>query len=72
MERVERGGNATSDAGMEKDEGEHTPLTASPWGTQESGARRLRGDAGVGGIDGRKVTSAMADGGMQGCHGAQK
>ena len=57
------GSNATSDAGSEEGEEEHAPLTASPRGTQESGARRLRVGARAGGSGGGKVTSGTADGG---------
>ena len=39
----------------------HKTLTASPWGTQESGARGLRVDARAGGSDSRKAPSATAD-----------
>ena len=46
----ERGeSDAASDAGTEKGEGEHAPLMTSPWGTQGSGARGLRG-----GCEGRR------------------
>ena len=36
-------------------------LTASPWGTQESGARGLRVDAQAGGSEGRKAPSGTAN-----------
>ena len=48
------GSDATSDVGTEEDDREHVPLTTLPWGTQEIGARGLRGDARAGGSDGRK------------------
>ena len=51
---------ATLDAESEEAEEEPAPLTTSPWGTQESGARGVRGDARAGGSNGRKVTSATA------------
>ena len=60
--RESRGSNATSDAGTEEDEVEHALLTVLPWGTQESGARGLRGDARAGRSNGGKGTSATADG----------
>ena len=67
------GSDTTSDAETEEDDWGHTPLTASPWGTQESGARGLRGDARAGGSDGRNVTSATADEGeTRGRHGARR
>ena len=54
--------------GVEKNPGrvrqaveEHAPLTALPWGTQESGARRLRVGERAGGSGGRKGTSETAD-----------
>ena len=65
------GSDATSDAETEEDEGDHAPLTASPWGTQEIGERGPRGDARAGRSDGGKGTSATADGGeTRGRHGA--
>ena len=49
----------------------HTTLTASPWGTQESGARGLHVDARAGGSDGRKAPSGTAnETGTRGRHGA--
>ena len=71
--RESGGSNATSDAEMEEDEGEHAPLTASKRGKQEIRARGLRGDARAGGSGGRKCTSVTANGGrMRGRHGARK
>ena len=65
--------NATSDAELEGGEEEHAPLTASPWGTQEIGARRLRVGARSGGSGGGKVTSGTADGReTRSRHGAKK
>ena len=67
------GSNDTLDAETEEDGWGNVPLTASPWGTQESGVRGLRGDARVSGSDGLKVTSATADKGeTQGRHGARR
>ena len=67
------GSDTTSNTGMDEDEGDHALMTASPWSTQESGERGLRGDARAGRSDGRKGTSTMADGGVtQGCHGARR
>ena len=54
-------------------EGSDDTLTASPWGTQESGTGRLRGDARAGGSNKWKAPSATADeAGMRGCHGARQ
>ena len=39
MEREERGEQRNIGRGMEEDEGDHTLLTALPWGTSESGER---------------------------------
>ena len=62
----------TSDVEPEEGEEEPAPLTALPWGTQESGASGLRGGARDGGSGGGKVTSGTADGGdTRRCHGAQ-
>ena len=73
MERGSGSSEVTSDAESEEAEEEPAPLTASPWGTQESGARRLRVGVRAGGSGGRNVTSGTAKGGgMQSCHGAQK
>ena len=55
--------NATSDAELEEGEEKHAPLTASPWGTQESGARGLRVGERAGGSSGMKCTAGTADGG---------
>ena len=58
----ERGGSgATWDMEMEGVEGDHATLTASPWGTQESGARGLQVDVRAGRRDGGKVSSATVD-----------
>ena len=54
------------DAGMEEGEEEHSLLTASPLGTQESGAHGLREGARAGGSGGGKVTSGTADRGGRG------
>ena len=51
-----RRSDVTLDAGTEEDEVDHAPLTASPWGMQESGARGLQGDARDGGSDSGKGT----------------
>ena len=65
--------DTTSDAESEEGEEEHAPLTASPWDTQESGARGLHVGARAGGSGGGKVTSGTADRGeTQSRHGAQK
>ena len=76
--RRRRGGDdsegwSTSDAELEEaKEGPAAP-TASPCGTQESGASRLRRGARAGGSDGGKATSGMADGGeTRRRHGAGK
>ena len=53
--------DATSDAESEEVEEEPALLTASPWGTQESGASRLRVGARAGGSGGGKATSGTAD-----------
>ena len=67
------GSDATSDAGTEESEGEHALLTLSPCGTQESGARWLRGYARASGSDGRKGTSTTAGGwGTRGRHGERE
>ena len=47
-----RGNDAASDSGTEEEEGEHAPLMALPWGTQESGVRGLRVGARAGGSGG--------------------
>ena len=48
-------------------------LTASPWDTQESGTRGLRGDVRAGGSDCWKVPTAMADeGGTWVRHGVRR
>ena len=57
------GSNATSDVEKEEDEGRHALLMATPWGTQESGGRGIRGDARADRSDDGKGTSATADGG---------
>ena len=65
--------DATSDAESEEGEEEHAPLTASPWGTEESGARGLRVGARASGSGGGKFTSGMADRRETWCrHRAQK
>ena len=65
--------DATSDAESEEGKEEHAPLTASPWGTQESRARGLRVGARSSGSGGGKVTSGTADGGeTRSRHGVQK
>ena len=65
--------NTKSDAESEEGEEKHAPLTALPWGTQESGARGLRVGARAGGSGGGKDTSSTADGGeTRSCHGEQK
>ena len=51
------------DAETEEEEGDHAPLTALPWGMQESGERGPQEDARAGGSNGRKGTSATANGG---------
>ena len=48
---------------IEEEEGDHAPLTVSPWGTQDGGEKGLQGDVRAGGSDGRKGTSATTDGG---------
>ena len=53
--------DAASDAGMEEGEYEQAPLTASPWGRQESWERGLQEDVRAGGSDGGKFTSTTAD-----------
>ena len=64
------GSDATSDVETEEDEWVHAPMMASPWGTQESGARGLRVDAQAGGSNDRKSPSAKADeAGVRGRHG---
>ena len=64
------GNSRESDAKLEE---EHALLATSPWVTQESGARGLRGGARAGGSGGGNVTSGTADeGGAQGRHGARK
>ena len=63
----------TSDAESEEAEEEPAPLTASSWGTQESGASGLRMGAWASGSGGGKVTSGTADGGeTRSCHRAGK
>ena len=66
------GGNDNAlDTETEEEVWGHAPVTASPWGTQESGARGLRVDVRAGRSDGRKVPSATAGkAGTQGRHGA--
>ena len=68
-------GSSDRKSDMESEEGkeEHAPLTASPWGTKESGARGLRVAARAGGAGGGKATSGTANGGETWSrHGAQK
>ena len=61
------------DAGSEEGEEEHALLTALPWGTQESGARRLRVGTRASRSGGGNVTSGTADvAGTRSRHGAQK
>ena len=55
--------DVTSDAESEEAEEEPAPLTASPWGTQESGASGLQMGARAGRSGGRKATSGTAGGG---------
>ena len=72
MERREWGEQRNIGRRDEEDEGEHSPLTTSPWGTQESGARGLRGDARDGGSNVGKGISETADRGWTwGRHGAR-
>ena len=52
--------DATSDAELEELEEEPAPLTALPWGTQESGASGLRVGARAGRNGGGKATSGTA------------
>ena len=67
------GSESTLETGSEEEEEDHVPLTASPWGTQESGARGLQVGARAGGSVSGKVTSGKADGrGTWSRHGAQK
>ena len=67
------GSDATLDTGSEEEEEDHAPLTASPWGTQESGARGLRVGVRAGRSVSGKVTSGKANGrGTWSRHGAQK
>ena len=56
-----RSSDVTSDAESEEVKEEPTQMTASPWGTQESGARRIRVGARAGGSGGGKSTSGTAD-----------
>ena len=67
-----RGGSDDAlDAETEEEGWGHAPLMASPWGTQESGARGLQVDASSSGRDGRKSPSAAADeAGTRGSHEA--
>ena len=61
------------DAESEECEEEPAPLTASPWGMQESGARGLWVVWRAGGSGGRKVTSGTANRGeTESRHGTQK
>ena len=53
--------NDALDAETEEEGWGHAPLTALPWGMQESGARELQVDARAGGSDGRKAPSAAAN-----------
>ena len=65
--------NMTSDAESEESEEKSVPLTASPRGTQESGASGLRMGARAGGSGGGKATYRTADGGeTRSRHGAGK
>ena len=67
------GSNTTLDAELEEGEEKHAPLTALPWGTQESGACGLQGGARAGESGGRKANSGTANkGGTRSRHGAQK
>ena len=62
-----------SDAETEEEGWGHNMLTASPWGTQESGARGLRVVARAGGSNGRRPPSATAnEADTRGRHGAWK
>ena len=70
----ESGGSGTkSDVELEEGAEEHAPMTASPWGTQESGACGLRVGTRAGGSGGGKVTSGTANRGeTRSRHLAQK
>ena len=52
--------DGTSEAESEEGKEEPAPLAASPWGTQESGARGLWVGARAGGSGGGKATSGTA------------
>ena len=60
------GSDATSDAESWEGEEEHSPFTASPWGTQESGGRGILVGVRASGSGGGKVTSRTADRGRRG------
>ena len=67
------GSYATLETETREDDLGHNPLTASPWGTQESGARGKQGVAIAGGSDGRNITFATADeAATRGHHGARR
>ena len=67
------GSDATSDAETEEDGWGYTPLTVSPWGMQESGARGLWVDVKAGESNGRKVPSTTADEAYMRCrHGSMR
>ena len=53
--------DVTSDVELEEAAEEPAPLTALPWGTQESGTSRLRMGTQAGGSGGGKATSGTAD-----------
>ena len=73
LTRVAYSSDVTSDAESEEVKEEPTQLTASPWGMQESGARRIRVGARAGGSGGGKATSRTANGGKtRSRHGARK
>ena len=55
--------DATLNAELEEAKEEPAPLTASPWGTQESGASGLQVGARSGGSGSGKATSGTTDGG---------
>ena len=65
--------SVTSEAELEEAEEEPTPLTALPWGMQESGASGLHIGARDGGSGGGKAISGTADRGeTRSRHGAEK
>ena len=71
IEEWSGGSDDALDAETEEEGWRHAPLTALPWGMQESGARGLRVAARAGKSDGRKAPSATSDkAGTRGRHGA--